>query len=137
MKVVHCRVPSDLPLYDILNEFQRGSHMAAVTKVKSKQEKKPGDEPKKASTNNDANNNNNDVEKGMMLDDHLRIVRKNNTKIDENEAYYHVDAGDVIGIITLEDVMEELLQVHPTLSPLFFFHIVSLIFERRLHYYME
>ncbi|XP_073388377.1 putative DUF21 domain-containing protein At1g03270 [Physcomitrium patens] len=29
------RMPNDLPLYDILNEFQNGgSHMAAVTKVK-------------------------------------------------------------------------------------------------------
>lgn len=101
------RVPSDMPLYDILNEFQKGSHMAAVTKVRSKQEKKPSEEPKEASNNNDAND---DLEKGVMLDDHLRIVRKNNIKIDENEAYYHVDAGDVIGIITLEDVMEELLQ---------------------------
>ncbi|KAG9138499.1 hypothetical protein Leryth_012777 [Lithospermum erythrorhizon] len=31
------RVPADMPLYDILNEFQKGSsHMAAVVKVKSK-----------------------------------------------------------------------------------------------------
>ncbi|KAG2267464.1 hypothetical protein Bca52824_062019 [Brassica carinata] len=34
-------VPSDMPLYDILNEFQKGSsHMAAVVKVKDKDKKK-------------------------------------------------------------------------------------------------
>ncbi|GJU76697.1 hypothetical protein Tco_1273767, partial [Tanacetum coccineum] len=32
------RVPADMPLYDILNEFQKGgSHMAAVVKVKNKE----------------------------------------------------------------------------------------------------
>ncbi|AQK85716.1 Putative DUF21 domain-containing protein [Zea mays] len=36
------RVPSDMPLYDILNEFQKGSsHMAAVVKAKPKTEPPP------------------------------------------------------------------------------------------------
>ncbi|GJN14293.1 hypothetical protein PR202_gb01097 [Eleusine coracana subsp. coracana] len=58
------RVPSDMPLYDILNEFQKGSsHMAAV-------------------------------------------VNGNTTPKSSED----IDDGEVIGIITLEDVFEELLQ---------------------------
>ncbi|XP_039070991.1 DUF21 domain-containing protein At4g14240-like [Hibiscus syriacus] len=35
-------VPADMPLYDILNEFQKGSsHMAAVVKVKGKVKNPP------------------------------------------------------------------------------------------------
>ncbi|XP_070003688.1 DUF21 domain-containing protein At4g14240-like [Nicotiana sylvestris] len=36
------RVPADMPLYDILNEFQKGSsHMAAVVKLKGKNKRPP------------------------------------------------------------------------------------------------
>ena len=37
MPAIVFRVPADMPLYDILNEFQKGhSHMAAVVKGKKK-----------------------------------------------------------------------------------------------------
>lgn len=108
------RVPSDMPLYDILNEFQKGgSHMAAVTKVKGN---------KRTSRGHDLNgieklegsgmSREADVEKGVG-----NQTNANGNKQSEENVYDDYDDlmdGEVIGIITMEDVMEELLQVQLT-----------------------
>jgi metal transporter CNNM len=119
-----------MPLYDILNEFQKGSsHMAAVVRAKGKGKENPQiiDEEKSDAKKNvggdsqlttpllqkqDVKSENVvvDIDKPSKLPGINKQTGLQRSDVTLNSPSESIDDGEVIGIITLEDVFEELLQ---------------------------
>lgn len=106
-----------MPLYDILNEFQKGSsHLAAVVKIKGKNKNLLPTSDKEKFEVNKLSHEKSQLVASLLSkhDDKSGSVVVNIDKSPKsltNKPTEDIEDGDVIGIITLEDVFEELLQV--------------------------
>nr|GME10137.1 DUF21 domain-containing protein At5g52790 [Ipomoea batatas] len=95
------RIRENLPLYDILNQFQKGdSHMAVVVKSNGAENAAPKSDMLKINVHS------------MQERGFERVNPARNEKIVMSEILGNSlnSSDDVLGIITMEDVLEELLQ---------------------------